>query len=252
LAERTLYLPSMGLSLVVAGLTAPALGLTPSARRGVVVLVAALGVILFVGTVNRNPSWMSTFVVIQTLNDQHPESWRAFRGRAQGLERVGEEAGAGEAWDAAVSLNPRNYGLLVQAGEFHARLGNWATSRAYLVRANEVAPGLLDAYRLHAAHLLRRGMGREGHGVALEGLAKAGPDRELWSLVSESYLLKGDLPAAIRARLVAIGLEPEAPEEWQRLGEIWEAMGDDGRAQEAWAQAQALAARGGSKGGIGP
>ena len=240
LAERTLYLPSVALSLVAAGLTAYVIGWAPRARGVVLALAGIMGALLFVRTVVRNPSWMSTFVVLQTLNEEHPESWRAFWGRARGLERVGENEAAAEAWDMAVVLTPRNYTLLAQAGDFHGRLGNWSTSQAYLRKAVGVAPGLVNAYQLLSGHFLRRGMGREGHGVALEGLAKAGPDPELWALVSESYLLKGDLPAAIRAREAALALDPGAANEWRRMGEIWEAMGEMERAGEAWERASAL------------
>ncbi len=240
LAERTLYLPSVGLSLVVAGLAAPVMGMAPRARGVVLALAFVAGVLLFVRTVVRNPSWMSTFVVLQTINDEHPESWRAFRGRALGLERVGENQPAAEAWDVAVSLTPRNYSLLAQAGDFHCRLGSWGSCQAYLQRAMEIGPKSANAYQLLSGHLLRREMGREGHRVALEGLAMAGPDPELWALVSESYLLKGDLAAAVRAREAAIGMDPFAQDQWRRLGEIWEAMGEMEQAEEAWARARAL------------
>jgi hypothetical protein len=240
LAERTLYLPSIALSLVAAGLTARLIRFPPRVRGFALALAVVVGVLFFVRTVVRNPSWMSTFVVLQTLNDEHPESWRAFWGRARGLERVGEIQAASEALDIAVTLTPRNYTILAEAGDFHGRLGDWNRSQAYLRRAIEVAPELANAYQLLSGHLLRRGLGREGHGVALEGLTRAGPDAELWALVSESYLLKGDLPAAVRAREVAIVLDPEPAKQWERMGEIWEAMGEMERAREAWARAKAL------------
>ncbi len=226
LAERTLYLPSVGLSLVVSGMAAGARSLPPLSRR--LALAAAVAVVLafLVRTVVRNPSWMSTFVVQQTLNQDHPESWRAFRARAQGLERVGETGSAAEAWDMAAALAPLDYTLLVQAGDFHGRLGDWERGEAYLRQAVAVGPELANAYQVLAGHLLRRGEGRAGHGVALEGLARAGPDGRLWALVSESYLLKGDLPAALRARDAAIGAEPRDPDQWRRLAQIREAAGD--------------------------
>lgn len=240
LAERTLYLPSVGLSLAVGGLLPELLGASARVRRiaFAAALVAGLG--LFLKTVSRNPSWMSTFVVMQTLNEEHPESWRAFRARALGLERVGEVEAAAEQWDVAVRLTPRNYTLLVEAGDFHGRLGDWGRSQSYLQRAIQVAPELTNAYQVLSNHLLKRGDGRRGHGVALEGLARAGVDQKLWALVSESYLLKGDLPAAVRAREAALGLDPEAPDQWRRLGEIWDAMGRPDLASRARNRALAL------------
>lgn len=226
LAERTLYLPSAGLALVVAGVTGPLLGTRPGTRRLILAAAGLVGLALFLRTIARNPTWMTTFVVMQTLNEEHPRSWRAFRARALGLERVGEiQAAAGE-WDLAVALTPRNYTLLAEAGDFHGRLGDWERGRSYLLRAIQVAPELVNAYQLLAGHHLRRGDGREGHRVALQGLARGGSDRDLWALVSESYLLKGDFPAAVRARRAALGVDPKAGGQWRRLGEILEAMGE--------------------------
>ena len=240
LAERTLYIPSMGLSLVAAWAATEVMGLDSLRRRWILAVAALTAAALLVRTLERNPSWMSTFVVIQTLNEEHPESWRAFRGRAQGLERVGELDQAAEAWDVAVALTPMNYTLLAEAGSFHSRVGNGDTGVQYLQRAVAVAPELTNAYQLLSTHLLRRGEGRAGHRVALEGLAAAGPDPELWALVSESYLLKGDLPAAVRAREAAIGLDPGDAAQWRRMAEIQEAMGEVEGAEEARRKAKAL------------
>ncbi|MFC1574916.1 hypothetical protein ACFL3Z_02430, partial [Gemmatimonadota bacterium] len=125
LAERTLYLPSLALSLVVAGLAPSVLALARPLRQVVLVIALAVSLGFLLRTVDRNPAWMSTFVVHQTLNEEHPESWRAVRGRARGLQRIGDAEAAGEAWDLAVSLAPTNYTLLAQAGDFHGRLGSW-------------------------------------------------------------------------------------------------------------------------------
>ncbi len=241
LAERTLYLPSVGLSLAVAGLV-PLLSrrLSRSGMRLLATLGVAAGLALFLKTVSRNPSWMSTFVVMQTLNEEHPESWRAFRQRALGLERVGEILQAREAWDVAVRLTPRNYTLLAQAGDFHGRLGSWEQGRAYLARATRVGPELANAYQLLSIHHLRRGEGRVGHRVALEGLARSGPDARLWGLVSESYILKGDLQAALRAREAALGQDPASGKDWHRLGDILQGMGEEARARDAWFRAGTL------------
>ncbi len=245
LAERTLYLPSVGLSLAAGGIVAPVLALGPSLRRAATGAAVAVALAFLVRTVVRNPAWMSTFVVQQTLNEGHPESWRAIRARALGLERVGNVEEAAQAWDMAVALAPSDYTLLVQAGNFHARSGDWARAEAYLRRAVALAPEMVNAYQHLAAGLIRRGAGREGHAVALEGLARAGRDPDLWALVSESYILKGDLSAALRAREAAIGADPENPVHWSRLAQIREAAGDSPGAMEARGQAGRLQREGG-------
>jgi tetratricopeptide (TPR) repeat protein len=243
LAERTLYLPSLGLSFVVAGLVPAVLSLSRSRQLLVLVFAVAFAGGLFIKTVLRNPAWMSTFIVQQTLNEEHPESWRAIRARAQGLERVGEIDAAREDWDLAVRLAPMNYTLLVQAGDFHCRLGLWERCEDNLRKAISLGPNFRNAYQLLSGHMIRRDFGREGHRIALEGLARSRNDQELWALVSESYILKGDLPAAARAREAAIALDPDAEYQWGRLADILGALGREEDAARARFTADSLSAK---------
>jgi Tfp pilus assembly protein PilF len=209
-------------------------------RRWIFGVSLALAAALLIRTVVRNPTWMSSFMVQATLHEEHPESWRAIRARAQGLERVVELGEAAEAWDLAVRLAPMNYTLLVQAGDFNCRVGSWDRCESYLRRAIDLAPGYRNAYQLLAGAMIRRDFGREGHRIALTGLARSQNDRELWALVSESYILKGDFPAAVRAREAAIGADPSDGYQWQRLAQILRAMGEDERADEANRMADSL------------
>lgn len=238
LAERTLYLPSLGLSLVVAGLTDRALVFRY--RRVLLGLAFLAALALLVRTMVRNPTWMSSFMVQSVLHEEHPESWRAIRAQAQGLERVGEMEEAGRAWDLAVRLAPMDYTLLVQAGDFNCRQGTWERCESYLRRAIDLAPGYRNAYQLLAGAMIRRDFGREGHRLALTGLARSQNDRELWALVSESYILKGDLPAAVRAREAAIAADPSAGYQWARLAEILGALGEEEQAARARSVADSL------------
>jgi hypothetical protein len=226
LAERTLYLPSVGVSLVAAGLTAPMWALPRTHARAALAIAVLAGASLLARTTVRNPAWMDSFVMVQTLNDEHPESWRAFHARARGLERVGEIGAAAASWDQAVRLMPTHYSLLVEAAAFHRRSGDPGRSETYLRRAIAVEPRLANAYEHLGNHFLRFGLGRAAHGVALEGLARAGRSRELWRIVSESYIMKGDLAAAVRAREVVLAIEPGSDADRRRMRELLDAMPD--------------------------
>jgi Flp pilus assembly protein TadD len=245
LAERTLYLPSAGAAMVAAALVAAAAG-SRSARTRLLAgaLTAVVGVGFFVRTVSRNPSWLSTYAMVNTLAMEHPESYMALQHRAAGLARVGEVEEAGLAYDAAVELAPRHYGLLVEAGSFYARQRQEARAEALLRRAVAETPGQPTAYRLLAEQLIRLGRGREGHRLALEGLARAGPDRELWALVSESYIAKGDFEASLRARRAALGQDPGSSHDWGRLADVLDVIGRSEEASSARARAADLEAAG--------
>jgi hypothetical protein len=233
LGERTLYLPSVGASIAVAGLLCRAGPEAPAAVRRVAfgaVAVAALA--LLVRTVDRNPSWFSTYTVMNTLALEHPESAAAMRTRAMGLERVGERRDAAHLWRTVVSLQPNHYGFLLEAGRFFGRQGEAATAASLMERARAVRPDDPSAYRALAGHLLRQGDGRGAHRVALAGLARAGADGALWALVSESYIAKGDLEASLRARRAALAVSPDAAN-FGRLADVLEALGRPDEARSA-------------------
>jgi Flp pilus assembly protein TadD len=240
LAERTLYLPSVGLAFIVAGIAFKATAeARPGARRALGALAALAAVALFVRTVTRNPTWMSSYTVLNTLAVEHPESSMALQHRAEGLERVGDIEDAARIYDAAATLAPNNYALAVEIGDFYGRLGEYSKAEVALRRAIAIVPDQAPAYRILAAQYIRRGRAQDGHGVALQGLAAVGPDRELWSLVSESYVAKGDLEAAVRARRAALGVDPASSADWSRLAELLTAMGRTEQADSARARARA-------------
>ena len=79
---------SVGLAVVVAGATSWALSLNPKWRPPLLALGLVAALALFVRTVVRNPSWMSTFVMQQALNEDLGKA----RGKAAGSSRVVREA----------------------------------------------------------------------------------------------------------------------------------------------------------------
>ncbi len=227
LAERTLFLPSFGAALAVAWVTRAVLERpagTPAARRVAIAGAVVVGVLLSARTVTRNPTWFDTITVFETLNEEHPESWMTWRIRAIGLDSRGESDRAAEAWETALSIAPDHYQLLVDAAEFFERTGQPERSERLLDRAVELLPGHPVAYQRLAEYRIRRGDGRGAHAAAAVGLRAARPDPEIWALLSETYVMKADLEAAVRARRASID-EEETEAGWLRLADLYDALG---------------------------
>lgn len=240
LAERTLYLPSVGLSIAVAGATVTIAERGRTARMVGLVAIMLFGTAFLVRTVLRNPAWLSTFTVVETLARDHPTSHLALRARANGLVRTGNSDAAAEVYEIALELAPFNYPLLVEVADFYGDREQWERAETLLVTGVRAYPRQTAAWQLLGRHLILQRRGREAHSVALRGLEQAGRDRELWALVSESYVVKGDLPAAIRAREAALAVDPESSPDWDRLAELLEANGQLDSAAVARERASAL------------
>jgi tetratricopeptide (TPR) repeat protein len=237
LAERTLYLPSVALAIAVAGSTQYLLSdASPVRRHAVTGLGLVIGTLLLARTMDRNPTWFDSYTVMNTLAMEHPESHLAQRSRAQGLARVGEIDAARSVYATAIELAPMNYSLLIEAAQFYGTQADYARAEELLDRGMTVVPALPEAYLLRAEYHIRQGRGREGHRVALEGLARAGTDDRLFAAVSEAYVSKGDLEAAARARLAAAAASSSPGRHWGRLADIYDALDRPADAREARAR----------------
>ncbi len=96
LAERTLYLPSVGAALVLAGVVESVAHRAPArTRRLAATLGVAAGAALFVRTVERNPTWMSSYTVVNTLALEHPESYLGLLGAGAGAGADRRHGGRG-------------------------------------------------------------------------------------------------------------------------------------------------------------
>ena len=70
-----------------------------------------------------------------------------------------------------------------------------------------------------------------------------GSNRDLWKLVSESYVAKDDFDAAIRARWASFAVSDQESEDWRRMSELMEAAGHTEDALAAARRAEDLAIR---------
>lgn len=243
LGERTLYLPSVAVGFLGAGLFLALERAGGARRRSATALAAAFAVALFVRTVARNPSWLSSFTVLSTLAAEHPESTLALRSRATGLVRTGDPTGAAQAYEAALALSPNNYAALTEVGHFYGERRDWDRGEALLRRALALAPDRPHAYRLLASQYVLRERYRDAHALALQGLARSRADRELYAIVSETYIAKGDFSAALRAREAALAQQGGGAADWMRMGDILELMGDSAAAARARAEGERRSAR---------
>ena len=114
-AERTLYLPSVGVSLLAVGLGQYAVGFLrePPARLRWSAIGAATLLVLLGGarTWTRNAAWRDTEAVFMTLAEEHPESFRAQWWMGMRLIDAGEQTGGLEWLSQAVDLNPNELRL---------------------------------------------------------------------------------------------------------------------------------------------
>jgi len=110
-AERTLYLPSVGVSLGTAALVG---SLTQAPTRVLRGLWAGLALVVVLASwkiLDRTPAWRDTETVLRTLAEEHPESFRGEWWLAQSLTEVGDYTSGLRWFEEARQASPNDLGL---------------------------------------------------------------------------------------------------------------------------------------------
>ena len=229
LAERTLYLPSVGFVALLAWIGVELYKERRRLAEGALILVLML---MSLRTVTRNATWRNNFTVFDTLIREHPES-----GRAQWL--VGDaqymvdnmKAGNG-AYRVTISILNGSYPVLVEVGRRLLVNGQTDAAKALMLRAwNEhpdrgVAPQLLAGI-YHAERDYRAAI------EAAEAATAYYDSQDLLSnhLLAHSSAAEGRWEESVQARRQTIEAgEGNRWQQWFWLAEAYAHSGDTARA----------------------
>jgi cytochrome c-type biogenesis protein CcmH/NrfG len=218
LAERTLYLPSVGFVAAAAWALLRLWEVRPRLATLVVLLALGFGT---VRTWTRTPTWKNNLEVFHTLTSEHPEA-----GRSQwilgdtyfGMGRMSEGL---HAYRNALGMVGDSYNMLVSVSRNLIREGYLRPAELLLKRAWEqrpeygVAPGLLS--------LIYHDQGRYEEAVeaARYSIAEDSTDASKHHVLARSLQALGRLDEAVKAREGAIqNGESQHLEQWVWLAEL--------------------------------
>ncbi len=210
LAERTLYLPSVGVAWMMgAGLV----WVTDRRRRGGLVLAVVLGSLWVGRTVTAIPVWRDTLAVFDHMVNVVPQSGRSQWVLGDALLDAGQVDAAVAAYTRALGLLGGEVPFLSQSGRrLHAagatRVGRLLVERAWVE----------DPTRATTAQLLTVLSAQDGDWTATETWARQtlelGPDDGVaWHLLSVALAEQGEWAAARDAREALI--ERDGGAAWQ-------------------------------------
>ena len=195
LAERTLYLASVGIALLAA-IGADALQARIGTRRAA--LAAILVLVPFSGTtVARIPVWRSTRDLVIAGLLAHPESYKVHQSAARVLWRMGRrEEGLAE-YRVADELYPLDPYLLTEMASAAMEAGHLGSALALLRRSESLEPRNALTQELMAQAFLRADSGE----VALRHARLAvavGPDKaEAARMLAASFVATGHPDSAL-------------------------------------------------------
>lgn len=232
LAERTLYLPSVAVSV----LTAVALFAAQARPRvwvgvGLAAWIAGASVI----TVTRNPVWRSTETVFENLLEHHPESARVLWFLGERRLQVGDWEGAKRWFYRSLEVWPHQAQFLSEFALALKDHGELAEAERMAERAIALRPGYADIHILLCVIRLQRD-DPEGALVAAERARQViGEHRLLYWVRADAYERLGRFAAAASAAETALRLEGSNVtwRDWLRLASLRAAAGDTSAALSA-------------------
>ena len=155
-AERVLFLPSVGAVLAVAGLLAPWLeGPRQRVAAGLVAALAIPGAIL---SMLRAPVWADTETLAQRMLQDAPRDYRSWWMVGRYALKAGDEAEGTAAIRQAVRLYDGDPNLLVDAAAVELSAGRYGEAEGLSRRALELVPEFSTARNRRILSLL--GLGR--------------------------------------------------------------------------------------------
>ncbi len=226
LAERTLYLPSVGFCAAAGWML---VGLRREHPGTGTALLGAILLLFFCRTVNRNPVWRDNAAVFSTLIREHPESGRAQWLLGDVYFARGENQEGLAAYRRAIGLLGGSYSLLSEAGRRLNAAGHERAGEHVLRSAWDQHPEFGLAPALLAILYDRQERWQLAEEAARAALATDPANAIHFHIVARSLRAQGRFLEALKARRAVIRLGEAHPQQLRWLEELERQVSDSGR-----------------------
>lgn len=143
ITERYLYLPAVGLFIVLGAVLARFVS-TERVKRAVWIITAVIVMASAVVTVRRNRDWKDDYTLFISGVRNNPASAEAHYHLGTALRDRGELAAARQEWETTLRLDPSNSDALIQMGTYAAMQGDLRKAEQYYNAALRSPPGKVD------------------------------------------------------------------------------------------------------------
>jgi tetratricopeptide (TPR) repeat protein len=238
LAERLLYLPSVGFCLLVAAAfqrlesaaTASG-GSRATTRVGTLRVVAAIVLMaLAARSTVRLRDWRDDYSIFKAALAVHPRSVRSLFNYASACETRGEDREARRAYEKAIAIFPQFAPAHYNLAGLHARGESWSEAVRHYREALRQQPGN-PRYLVNLGNSLNRTASYSEARVVLARALEADPQSsEAYTNLGAALLGLGETEAAVDAYRQSVRLDPENADYQTNLGL---ALQRAGRSEEA-------------------
>lgn len=201
IAERTLYLPSVGLAIASGWLLGEFHRVRPRHAKALATVLVVAGA---ARSAARVPVWDSTESVMSALIEDHPESGRGWLALGQRLLAEGRESEARRAFSYAVGILNSEYKESTEIASHLMAMGRPNSARLFLERAWREKPEWPTAPGLLASVELTAGRFSEAEAAARAATLAQPSNGSLHHLLAQSLSRLGRHEDAIASRIRAL------------------------------------------------
>ncbi len=191
--ERWMYLPSVGISMIVAYVVIKMIGSQKIVVTGImIILLSTYGFVIFV----RNQVWLNDRNLSVSMILSAPESVQGYVGMAHYFMRQGKVKEAKTYMRKGSSIYPDHPPLLHVSGRIALLEHDYAQAEKSFLRAIKVRPDLPANYAYYAAALAKEGRYEKSIEIGSEFIKKYPRDRHIKFIMAENYYRLGQMEEA--------------------------------------------------------
>lgn len=146
MAERWLYLPSIGLFLLCADKLSYQFEIKKYRRFVIIFIIGMLALYSYL-TIQQNEFWKEPISFYKRTLKYNPGSWRIYNELGTEYANMGNSAEAIAAYKKALEINPKASGIYDNLGVLYKKIGNREEAMAMYKKAKEINTKLSEQYR---------------------------------------------------------------------------------------------------------
>jgi hypothetical protein len=208
LAERSLYLPSVGIAMAVAAVAEIVRLGAPLRLRAAVAVLVALVAAGAARTWVRNPVWEDTNTVIDSMIRDHPANYRAQWAMAQIRMARGDTAAALAHLQLSVLMVPGHHSARVTYGNALLAARQYEAAAAQFDTARTLVPEIQGPHVQYLRSLILAGDTRAALAVGADLVRQFPENPNMYHHLARALAREGRFEEAVGARHRALALAP--------------------------------------------
>lgn len=220
MAEHWLYLPSIGFSLIIAGLFAKVIRTYALKVFGVIAFVALVGFYSSL-TVEQNLYWLNPITFYERTLECAPESTSVYNNLGFLYQERGDYEKALFSYQRAIEIDPENIEAYNNLGNLHTLKGNYKEAEFSYRKAIEIRPDYVKAYNNLGS--LYNDIEKSSQAVTVFKKAIAfNPEfAPAYNNLGRAYYNLGEYPKAVDSFKKAIEINPDYAKAYNNLAIVY-------------------------------